>query len=76
MNWMGFVVALDREKGVIHNVNRILIAALSLSASFLDGIALQDFLFFVALVLWLWLPECDRIEEQLLDLFKKKIKKD
>ncbi|MDP2565816.1 hypothetical protein [Pseudoalteromonas marina] len=69
------MMALDREKGVIHNLNRILIAALSLSASFMDGVSLQDFLFFVALVLWLWLPECDRIEERLLDKFKKRIKK-
>lgn len=65
-------MALDREKGVIHNVNRLVIAGISIVASLLDGFSAQDILFSVAIVLWLWLPECDRLEERLYDYCKAK----
>lgn len=65
-------MALDREKGVVHNINRIVIALLTIIASGMDGLNLQDLLFTVALLLWLWLPECDRIEATLLAHFKER----
>lgn len=63
-------MALDREKGVIHNVNRIVIAVLTIIASAMDGLNFQDLLFTISLLLWLWLPECDRIEAKILSHFK------
>jgi len=65
-------MALDREKGIIHNINRLVIAGLSIIASTWDGLSTPDLLFTIALILWLWLPECDRIEEKILDYFKNK----
>lgn len=65
-------MALDREKGVIHNVNRIVIAGISIIASLLDAISLSDLLFAMAIILWLWLPECDRLEERLYDYYKNR----
>lgn len=50
----------------IYNLNRYLIIIL-LSLGFIaDGIDLSDLFFLVASVLWLWLPECSRLEKRYL----------
>ena len=55
----------------VHNANRYLIAALSILGFVLDGLQLTDLCFSIALVLWVWQPECDAWESKtLISLFK------
>ena len=46
----------------VHNLNRVLIAGLSIAAMLADGGQFGDLMLTAALVLWLWLPECDALE--------------
>ncbi len=52
----------------IHNLNRHVIAILSIIGFALDGINMTDLFFVIALVLWIWQPECDNYEERFLDV--------
>jgi len=48
----------------VYNLNRYFIIAL-LSLGFItDGITAGDVFFLLASVLWLWLPECNRLEKR------------
>jgi len=51
---------------LIHEVNRYLIASLSVIGFFLDGIQPTDPVFITALVLWLWQPEWDQLESKFI----------
>jgi len=46
----------------------MLIVLITTSGFLSDGFQIADIYYFVALILWLYLPECDRIESH---IFKK-----
>lgn len=48
------------------NINRVLIFALTSGGLLLDGPQLADLLCTLALFVWLWLPQCTRLEAHLL----------
>ena len=60
--------ASDNEKKnfVIYQGNRLLIAALSFIGLLLDGYQLSDLFFGFSIILWVWLPELDALEEHIL----------
>jgi hypothetical protein len=48
------------------NLNRALIFVLTLGGLLMDGLQTADLLGTLALVVWLWLPLCTRLEVHLL----------
>ena len=48
---------------VIHQASRLLIAILSFIGLSLDSYQLSDCFFGLSIILWVWLPEFDKIEE-------------
>ena len=55
-----------RQRCVLVNLNRLLILALSVTGLLMDGLQFSDLPCSVALLVWLWLPQCARIEASLL----------
>jgi len=55
-----------RQRSFLVNLNRTLIFALSLVGLLLDGVQLADVPVSVALLVWLWLPQCTRMEASLM----------
>ena len=55
-----------RQRSLLINLNRALIFALSLTGLLMDGFQRADLLCTVALIVWLWLPLCTRVEANLL----------
>jgi hypothetical protein len=55
-----------RRHNRLMNLNRVLIFALTLGGLLLDGLQIADLPGTLALVLWLWLPLCTRLEFHLL----------
>ncbi len=55
----------------IHNANRYVIAALSILGFALDGFHFTDVIFVIALMIWIWLPECNTWEARVLDYFQR-----
>ena len=68
-------MTLKQENRLINNINRILIAALSLIGMTLDGAQCADFLLELAVVMWLWLPEWRRWEIGLLHCVERRLAK-
>lgn len=58
-----------KTKHRLHNTNRIIIATLTALGLLMDGYQLSDLFFAVSVVIWIWLPECDLLEEALIDKF-------
>ena len=56
----------SRQRTRLINANRGLIFALTLGGMLLDGPQLADLLCSLALFVWLWLPQCTRLEADLL----------
>ena len=54
------------------NANRVLIFALTLGGMLLDDIRFADLPCSVALLMWLWLPLCTRLEARLLRWLSEK----
>ncbi|WP_108652636.1 hypothetical protein [Dongshaea marina] len=50
-------------KKKLHNVNRIVIAALSLVGLLSDGV-FADIVVMFAVIIWLWLPEWDELVQR------------
>ena len=55
-----------RQRDRLISVNRVLILALTLSGLLMDGLQLADLPCTLALLVWLWLPLCTRLEAHLL----------
>lgn len=62
------------EKNLIHNVNRVLVCALSVAAMTMDGLQVSDAPLIASLIMWLSLAECDALEGQLLDWLQSRKK--
>lgn len=56
----------SRQHQHLMSMNRVLIFGLTVSSLLLDGPQIADLLCTLALFVWLWLPQCTRIEGQLL----------
>jgi hypothetical protein len=55
-----------RQRSLLMNLNRVLIVVLTLGGLLMDGFQIADLLCTVALLVWLWLPLCTRLEARLL----------
>lgn len=55
-----------QQNRLINQSNRIAIAVLTLSGIVLDGLQFADVLLELAVVLWLWMPECRLLEHTLV----------
>ena len=55
-----------RQRNRLDHINRVLIFALTFGGLLMDGFQLADLLCTVALLVWLWLPLCTRLEANLL----------
>ena len=58
-----------KVKTSLHQVNRLLIAALSILGILLDGWMFADLLVAMVVIQWLWLDECDAIELKIVERF-------
>jgi hypothetical protein len=54
------------QRNRLDNFNRVLIFSLTLGGLLLDGFRMADLLCMLAVFLWLWMPQCTRLEAQLL----------
>ena len=59
-----------RQRSRLIHLNRALIFVLTLGGLLMDGLQISDLLCTLALVLWLWLPLCTRLEVHLASSFK------
>ena len=59
-----------RQRNRLIHLNRALIFVLTLGGLLMDGLQISDLLCTLALVLWLWLPLCTRLEVHLASSFK------
>ena len=57
-----YPVYIQRMQGL----NKIIIAILSIFGLLLDGLNDADWCYGISVILWLWLPECSRIETNVL----------
>ena len=55
-----------RQRRFLVNMNQVLIFALTAGGLLMDGLQLADLTCMVALLVWLWLPLCARLEARLL----------
>ncbi len=55
-----------KQRSRLINLNRVLIFALTVGGLLMDGLQLADLLCTLALIVWLWLPLCTRLESHLL----------
>lgn len=55
-----------RPRNRLANLNRVLVFTLTLGGLLLDGSRIADVLYMLAVCLWLWMPQCTRLEAQLL----------
>ncbi len=58
-----------QTKHRLHNTNRIIIATLTTIGLLMDGYQLSDAIFELSVVIWIWLPECDQLEQATIDKF-------
>ena len=59
-----------RQHNRLINLNRLLILVLTLVGLLMDGLQISDLLCTLALIVWLWLPLCTRLEVHLASSFK------
>ncbi|MGD8631439.1 MAG: hypothetical protein PVG72_12035 [Gammaproteobacteria bacterium] len=59
-----------RQRNRLINLNRLLILMLTLVGLLMDGLQISDLLCTLALIVWLWLPLCTRLEVHLASSFK------
>jgi hypothetical protein len=55
-----------RQRNRLMNLNRVLIFVLTSGGLLMDGLQIADLLCSLALVVWLWMPLCTRLEVHLL----------
>ena len=61
-----------RQHSRLVNLNRLLILVLSLAGLLMNGYQSADLPCAVAVVVWLWLPLCTRVEERLIGRVRSK----
>ena len=55
-----------QENRIVANINRIMIAVISLVGMLLNGADLADLLLEMAIIFWLWMPEIHALEITIL----------
>ncbi|MGI9294719.1 MAG: hypothetical protein ACR2PS_12115 [Pseudomonadales bacterium] len=55
-----------RQRSFLVNLNRVLIFALTVTGLLMDGFQRSDLPCTFALIVWLWLPLCTRMEANVL----------
>lgn len=58
-----------QTKHRLHNTNRVIIAVLTIIGLLMDNYQHSDIIFGLSVFIWVWLPECDKMEEKTLDIF-------
>ena len=58
-----------KQRSYLSNVNRMIIFLLTVAGLLMDGLQSSDVFCTVALIVWLWLPTCTRIEAKAIDYF-------
>ena len=58
-----------QKRNQMVSFNRLLILALTATGLAMDGFQYADPIFLAASFLWLWMPDCVRIEAQCLQIF-------
>jgi len=56
-----------KQRSYLSNMNRLIIFFLTVAGLLMDGFQSSDTLCSIALVVWLWLPLCTRIEAKAID---------
>ena len=56
----------SKQQSYLANINRVLIFALTLTGLLMDGYQAADVPCTLALIVWLWLPVCTRVEAKLI----------
>ena len=51
-----------KQRSYLSNVNRLIIFILTVAGLLMDGFQNADIFCTIALIVWLWLPLCTRIE--------------
>ena len=52
----------SKQRSYLGNMNRLFIFSLTVSGILMDGFQNSDLLCTIALIIWLWLPLCIKIE--------------
>ncbi len=60
-----------KQRSYLSNVNRLVIFLLTVSGLLMDGFQSADVPCTIALVIWLWLPTCTRIEAKAIDFINQ-----
>ena len=58
-----------KQRSYLSNVNRMIIFSLTIAGLLMDGFQSSDIPCSIALIVWLWLPTCIRIEAKAIDFF-------
>lgn len=56
-----------KQRSYLSNMNRMIIFSLTVAGFFMDGFQFSDIPYTIALVVWLWMPLCTRIEAKAID---------
>ena len=56
-----------KQRSYLSNVNRMIIFLLTVAGLLMDGFQTSDIPCTIALIIWLWLPTCTRIETKAID---------
>jgi len=56
-----------KQRSYLSNVNRMIIFSLTVAGLLMDGFQSSDVPCTIALIVWLWLPTCTRIEAKAID---------
>ena len=56
-----------KQRSYLSNMNRLIIFSLTVAGLLMDGFQSSDIPCIIALVVWLWLPTCTRIEAKAID---------
>ena len=56
-----------KQRSYLSNVNRMIIFSLTVAGLLMDGFQSSDIPCTIALIVWLWLPTCTRIEAKAIN---------
>lgn len=60
----------SKQRSYLSNVNRMVIFLLTVTGLLMDGFQSSDVPCTIALIVWLWLPTCTRIETKTIEFIK------
>ncbi len=63
----------NKEKNIIHNVNRTVIGIIGAASTLIDGFHAGDVMCLMSMTIWLMQPECNAVEEKVFDRCKAQL---